>query len=109
VVIKYIDGHNWRWIDELTPMVSIDTFGLIFIDVIGPSFKDYFYFGSIVSIIDHKAFSNRWPLIHQYRLNRYYRSIDQTVKKFAKFLTFFAMAMKKCPTSSKKTILIVIK
>jgi hypothetical protein len=39
-----IDGHNRLWIDGSVPKVSIDTFGLIFIDVIDPSIKDFFIF-----------------------------------------------------------------
>jgi hypothetical protein len=42
--LSCIDGHNRQWIDGLVPMVSIDTFGLIFIDVIDPSIKDFFIF-----------------------------------------------------------------
>ncbi len=38
-----IDGHNRRWIDGSIPMVSINTFGLIFIDVIDPLVKDFLF------------------------------------------------------------------
>jgi hypothetical protein len=41
VVSIHVDGHNWRWIDGSIPMVSIDTFGLIFIDVLDSSVKDF--------------------------------------------------------------------
>ncbi len=43
VVIVSIAGHNRRWIDGSIPMVSIDTFGLIFIDVSDPSVKDFLF------------------------------------------------------------------
>jgi hypothetical protein len=43
-LVKAIDGHNRRWIDGSIPIVSIDTFGLIFIDVIDPLVKDFFIF-----------------------------------------------------------------
>ncbi len=39
-----IDGHNRRWIDGSIPILSVDTFGLIFIDVIDPSVKKIFVF-----------------------------------------------------------------
>jgi hypothetical protein len=43
-----INGHNQQWIDGSIPMVSIDTiidtFGLIFVNVIDPSDKYFFYF-----------------------------------------------------------------
>ncbi len=40
----YIARHNRRWIDGSIPMVLIDTFGLIFIDVIDPLVKDFLFF-----------------------------------------------------------------
>ncbi len=36
-----IAGHNQRWVDGFISMVLINTFGLIFIDVIDPSVKDF--------------------------------------------------------------------
>jgi hypothetical protein len=41
---KCIDGHNRRWIDGSIPIVSIDTFRLIFIDVIDSLVKDFCIF-----------------------------------------------------------------
>jgi hypothetical protein len=52
VWLATIDGHNWRWIDGLIPMVSIDTFGLIFIHVIDPSVRDFLFF---IDIIDSRS------------------------------------------------------
>jgi hypothetical protein len=43
VVLVSIAGHNRRWIDGSIPIVSIDTFGLIFIDFIDPSVKDFLF------------------------------------------------------------------
>ncbi len=43
-MVGHIDGHNRRWIDGSIPIVSIDTSGLIFIDVIDPSVKDFCIF-----------------------------------------------------------------
>ncbi len=42
--MKPIDGDNRQWINGTIPMVSIDTFGLIFMDFIDPSVKDFFIF-----------------------------------------------------------------
>jgi hypothetical protein len=88
-----IAGHNRQWIDGSIPMVSIDTFGLIFIDVIDPSVKDFFIFDR-QSII--KAFSDRWSSIHRYTLNRLYRSINKnySLKKSHQILAFFSIATK---------------
>jgi hypothetical protein len=38
-----IAGHNQQWIDGSIPMVSADTFGLILIDIMDTSAKDFFY------------------------------------------------------------------
>jgi hypothetical protein len=39
--VASIAGHNRRWINQSILIVWIDTFGLIFIDVIDPSVKDF--------------------------------------------------------------------
>ncbi len=46
-----IDRHNRRWINGSIPMVSIDTFNLIFMDVIDPSIKDFYIF--LIDSIDN--------------------------------------------------------
>ncbi len=49
-----MDRYQWY-----RSILSIDTFGLIFIDDIDPSVKDFLLW-SIVSTIDHKSFL--WPM-----------------------------------------------
>ncbi len=80
----YVAGHNRRWINESIPMVSIDTFGLILIDVINRSVKDFYIFDRQYRQSVIKTLSDRWLSIHQYTLNRQYRSsIKPTVQNNA--------------------------
>jgi hypothetical protein len=53
---KSIAGHSRQWIDGSIRMVrsilSVDTFGLILIDIIDPSVKDFFY---LMDSIDNRS------------------------------------------------------
>jgi hypothetical protein len=43
LVLGSMAGHNPRWIDGSIPIVLIGPFCLIFIDVIDPSVKDFYF------------------------------------------------------------------
>jgi hypothetical protein len=83
--------------DGSIPMVSIDTFGLIFINVIDPSVKDFFYFDRYLSTIDHESL-----LLPMAIDSSVHTELIVWIKKFTEFLPIFAMATKKRPTSSEK-------
>jgi hypothetical protein len=86
----------WYW-----AILSINTFGLIFIDVIDPSIKDFLFF---IDSIDNQSEKPSVTDGHRSIGTHWIDSIDQLInlfKKFAKFLPFFALVTKKRPTSSK--------